>query len=233
MAALPSPVTFILGSRNAGCYLRLMGRASSTCAVILAAGESSRMGRDKALLPWPPQPARSVAAGTFLSASIALFDPYVDMVLVVAGKNERDLAPIVYAAGASLVVNPDPARGQFSSLQAGLHEVLNRGRDAAMITLVDRPPVKPATIAALSAAFEQALRQLKWAVVPEYQGKHGHPILVGREMIEAFLRAPDSSSAREVEHAHEEKIVYLPVDDPQIVANVDTPEQYAALPAPV
>jgi molybdenum cofactor cytidylyltransferase len=210
-----------------------MGRASSTCAVILAAGESSRMGRDKALLPWPPQPAGSVAAGTFLSASIALFDPCVDMVLVVVGKNEHDLAPIVYAAGASLIVNPDPPRGQFSSLQAGLHEVLNRGRDAAMITLVDRPPVKPATVAVLTEAFEQALRQWKWAVVPEYQGKHGHPILVGREMIEAFLRAPDSSSAREIEHAHEEKIVYLPVDDPQIVANVDTPEQYAALPAPV
>jgi len=193
------------------------------------------MGRDKALLPWPPQAGGSAAGGTFLSAAIELFAPYVDMVLVVVGKNEHDLAPIVYGAGASLVVNPDPARGQFSSLQTGLHEVLNRGRDAAMITLVDRPPVKPATIATLSAAFEQALRQLKWAVVPEHQGKHGHPILVGREMIEAFLRAPASSndseiSAREIEHAHEEKIVYIPVDDPQVVANVDTPEQYAALP---
>jgi molybdenum cofactor cytidylyltransferase len=201
------------------------------CGVILAAGDSSRMGRDKALLPWPPQPAGAVAAGTFLSAAIALFDPFVDMVLVVVGKNERGLAPIVYGAGASLVVNPDPARGQFSSLQAGLHEVLNRGRDAAMITLVDRPPVRPATIQALDEAFEHALSQSKWAVVPEFQGKHGHPILAGRELIEAFLRAPASSSAREIEHGHQEKITYLPVDDPQVIANVDTPEQYAALPA--
>src|ERR1035438_3301390 len=107
-------VTGILGSSEAGCYLRLMGRASALCGVILAAGDSSRMGRDKALLPWPPQPAGAVAAGTFLSAAIALFDPFVDMVLVVVGKNERGLAPIVYGAGASLVVNPDPARGQFS-----------------------------------------------------------------------------------------------------------------------
>ena len=224
-------MTGILGSSEAGCYLRLMGRASALCGVILAAGDSSRMGRDKALLPWPPQPAGAIAAGTFLSAAIALFDPFVDMVLVVVGKNERGLAPIVYGAGASLVVNPDPDRGQFSSLQAGLHEVLNRGRDAAMITLVDRPPVRPATIQALDEAFERGLLQAKWAVVPEFQGKHGHPILAGRELIEAFLRAPASSSAREIEHAHQAKITYVPVDDPQVIANVDTPEQYAALPA--
>ena len=186
------------------------------------------MGRDKALLPWPPNAA---AAGTFLSAMIQLFDPYVDVVLVVAGANQQSIAPVVYANGGSLVVNPDPARGQFSSLQVGLREVLNRGRDAAMITLVDRPPVSPATIQFLSDAFDEALLHSKWAVVPEYQRKHGHPILVGREMIEAFLRAPESSSAREVEHAHMEKIAYAPVEDPLIVLNIDTPEQYAELPA--
>ncbi len=140
------------------------------------------------------------------------------------------MAPIVYAAGASVVVNPDPERGQFSSLQAGLQEVLNRGRDAAMITLVDRPPVKPATIQLLSEAFDQAQLHSKWAVVPECQGKHGHPILAGRELLEAFLRAPASSSAREIEHAHLDEIIYVPVDDPEVIANVDTPEQYAALP---
>jgi len=205
-----------------------MGRAPSLFGVILAAGESSRMGRDKALLPLPPAGV-TVSSETFLSATIRLFAPRVDIVLVVVGKNERELAPVVYAQGASLVVNPDPARGQFSSLQTGLREVLNHGRDAAMITLVDRPPVRSATIESLAAAFEEALHRGKWAVVPEYHGKHGHPVLAGREMIEAFLRAPDTSNAREVEHAHEDKIVYMPVDDPLVAANVDTPEQYAAL----
>lgn len=210
-----------------------MGYASNLCGVILAAGESSRMGRDKALLPWPPPGATSTASETFLSATIRLFAPYVDVVLVVVGKNEGDLAPIVYAKGASLVVNPDPDRGQFSSLQAGLQEVLSRGRDAAMITLVDRPPVQPETIQTLATAFEKALHDRKWAVVPEYQGKHGHPILAGREMIEAFLRAPATSNAREVEHAHQAAIEYLPVADPLVAVNVDTPEQYAALSAGV
>jgi len=189
------------------------------------------MGRDKALLPWPPESPAPSLGETFLSAAIRLFAPYVDLVLVIAGKNADELAPIVYARGASLVVNPDPARGQFSSLQVGLHEVLNRGRDAAMITLVDRPPVKPETIQFLIEQFEQATAKSIWAVVPEYQGKHGHPILAGREMIEAFLRAPATANAREIEHAHQDKIAYVPVDDPFVVSNVDTPDQYAALPS--
>lgn len=203
-----------------------MGRTQSLCGVILAAGESSRMGRDKALLPWPP----SSISDTFLSATIRLFLSHVDVVLVVVGKNEAALAPVVYANGASLVVNPDPARGQFSSLRVGLQEVLNRGRDAAMVTLVDRPPVRMETIERLESAFERATTQRKWAVIPEYQGKHGHPILVGREMMEAFLRAPETSDARDVEHAHLSQIEYVPVDDPLVAINVDTPEQYAALP---
>jgi molybdenum cofactor cytidylyltransferase len=196
------------------------------------------MGRDKALLPWPPLAAGSapslVTTDTFLSAAIRLFFSHVDVVLVVAGNNEAALAPVVYANGASLVVNPDPARGQFSSLRVGLQEVLNRGRDAAMVTLVDRPPVQPETIAALEAAFGLAISMTKkkWAVIPEYQGKHGHPILLGREMLEAFLRAPEASNARDVEHAHQSEIEYVPVDDPFVTLNVDTPEQYASLNLP-
>jgi len=191
------------------------------------------MGRDKALLPWPPSAAGSATTDTFLSAAIRLFFSHVDVVLVVVGKNEAALAPVVYANGASLVVNPDPARGQFSSLRVGLQEVLNRGRDAAMVTLVDRPPVRMETIETLALAFERAATHRKWAVIPEYQGKHGHPILAGREMLEAFLKAPETSNAHEVEHAHQSEIEYVPIDDPLVAINVDTPEQYAALPPPL
>src|SRR5579872_4449342 len=94
-----------------------MARAPSFCGVILAAGESSRMGRDKALLPWPPQgPEPRVArTDTFLSANIRLLEAHTDMVLVVAGKNAPNLAPLVYASSASLVVNPTPERPRFST----------------------------------------------------------------------------------------------------------------------
>ena len=127
-----------------------------------------------------------------------------------------------------MVTNPDPTRGQLSSLQVGLREVLNRGRDAAIVTLIDRPPVKNRTVQALRIAFEAAPPSV-WAVVPEYSGKHGHPYLAGREMIEQFLREPLTGSAREVEHRHQGQIQYLAVDDPFVALNINTPADYAAL----
>jgi molybdenum cofactor cytidylyltransferase len=180
------------------------------------------------LLPWPPLAAgQSLSQDTFLSAAIrSLFS--TDFVAVVAGKNEATLAPIAYANGASIVVNPDPDRGQFSSLQVGLHEVLNRGRDAAVITLVDRPPVSSATLQTLRHAFESAPENI-WAVVPEFGGKHGHPFLAGREMIEAFLLAPPTATARDIERQHQGRIQYLPVTDPFVALNINTPADYAAL----
>ena len=187
------------------------------------------MGRDKALLPWPPPVAgQAISNDTFLSAAIRSLLLSTDFVVVVVGQNEPGLAPIIYADGASLVVNKDSSRGQFSSLQIGLSEVLNRGRDAAMVTPVDRPPVSPATLQILHDAFEAADPNT-WAVVPEFSGKHGHPYLVGREMIEAFLRVPATSIARDIEHQHQEHIQYVPVDDPLVALNVNTPEDYAAL----
>jgi molybdenum cofactor cytidylyltransferase len=206
-----------------------MTRAPSFAGVILAAGDSSRMGRDKALLPWPPPaPGQAASSDTFLSAAIHSLSEATDFVLVVVGNSEPALAPIVYARGASVVANPDPSRGQFSSLQVGLREVLNRGRDAAMVTLVDRPPVKGDTVQRLRDAFEAAGQNI-WAVVPEFAGKHGHPYLVGREMMEAFLRVPATSIARDVEHAHQAHIQYVEVDDPFVSMNINTPEDYAGL----
>src|SRR5579863_2973068 len=206
-----------------------MPRAPSFAAVILAAGESSRMGVDKALLPWPPAIAgQPQTKETFLSATIHSLSLSTDFILVVAGKNESAIAPVAYAEGASIIVNPDPDRGQFSSLQVGLHEVLNRGRDAAMITLVDRPPARPNTIQILREAFEAAGNDT-WAVVPEFSGQHGHPYIAGRELIEAFLQAPPTATARDIEHAHQAHIVYIPVDDPFVALNVNTPDDYAKL----
>jgi molybdenum cofactor cytidylyltransferase len=206
-----------------------MSRAPSFAGIILAAGESSRMGTDKALLPWPPQVAgQPLSKETFLSAAIRSLTLSTDFILIVAGKNEAALAPIAYANGASLVTNPDPSRGQFSSLQIGLHEVLNRGRDAAVITLVDRPPVSTATVLLLRDAYESASQNI-WAVVPEFSGRHGHPYLAGRELIEAFLQAPATASARDVEHRCQEHIRYVAVSDPFVALNINTPEDYATL----
>jgi len=206
-----------------------MTHAPGLYAVILAAGESTRMGTDKALLPWPPTAPGSPPTGqTFLSAAIQALAPFSDTVIVVVGKNEDNLTPVVYANGASLVRNPDPDRGQFSSLQVGLREVLSHGRDAAMVTLVDRPPANAATMKTLCSAFAQAASDV-WTVVPEYKGKHGHPFLVAREMIEAFLKAPPNANAQDIEHQNLRHIAYVAVDDPLVTLNIDTPGEYAAL----
>lgn len=216
------------------CYRFYMGRTSSLCGVILAAGESTRMGMDKALLPWPPAtPGAITSPGqTFLSAAIFALSPFTQEVVVVAGKNADNLAAAVYANGALLVQNPDPERGQFSSLQVGLYEVLARGCDAAMIMPVDRPPLSAATLEQLRSAFELALSLGRWGVAPENDGEHGHPLLASRELIEAFLRASPTSNAREVKRAHMQYIEYIAVPDPFVSANVNTPEEYEALSTP-
>jgi CTP:molybdopterin cytidylyltransferase MocA len=127
-----------------------------------------------------------------------------------------------------MVVNRHPEEGQFSSLRLGLQAVMNHGRDAAIVTLVDRPAPSDETIALIKSAFLASGEQI-WAAVPEHGGKHGHPIVIGREMIEAFLRAPASSNARQVEHDNQGHILYVTVDDPLVALNVNTEEDYEKL----
>ena len=199
-----------------------MGRAPAFCGVILAAGDSSRMGRPKALLPWGRE--------TFLSAAIRTLTAYTDLVIVVAGRNHEQLRPIVDANAAFLVVNHQPDRGQFSSLQIGLQEVLNRGRDAAIVTLVDRPPAAPATVHHLRNEYLRLIRADQiWTVIPDFNGQHGHPIVVGREMITLLLDAPATANARDLMHANQSRLAYVPVTDPYVTMNIDTPEDYERL----
>jgi molybdenum cofactor cytidylyltransferase len=197
-----------------------MSLSPSYAGLILAAGTSSRMGTDKALLPW--------RNGTFLSAAIHTLEATTELVIVIAGRNQQTITPVVYSTSAFLAVNPNPEEGQFSSLRAGLNEVLGRGRDTAIITLVDRPSPAVGTIQRLKQVFLAAPDNI-WAVVPEFDGRHGHPFIAGREMIEAFLRAPATSNAREVEHALQGHILYQPVDDPLVAVNVNTQEEFQQL----
>jgi molybdenum cofactor cytidylyltransferase len=201
------------------------------CGVILAAGASSRMGRDKALLPWPPVSAGAgdSGGGTLLSAAILALKPLTEAVVVVAGKNANAIAPVVGACGASLVENPAPERGQFSSLQVGLRAVLARDCNAAMIAPVDCPPLCADTLKLLRASFEQAVARDRWAVAPESRGRHGHPLVASRALIDAFLSAPVTSNARQFNRANSRLIEYVPVPDPFVSVDLNTPEEYAAL----
>lgn len=208
-----------------------MSISPGIAGVVLAAGASTRMGRDKALLPWK--------GSTLLGVTIDRIKRATELVIVVAGTNSESLKVEVFSRAAYLVINPNPEEGQFSSLRIGLQAVMNHGRDSALIALVDRPPAAAVTLEQMIARFRENGRETgkykKWAVVPESIdpatgiAKHGHPILVGREMIEAFLKADPTSNARDVEHTYQARIDYLPVNDPNILANVNTPEEFERL----
>ncbi len=208
-----------------------MSGAPNLCGLILAAGESSRMGSDKAMLPWPPLPpgVTTQPGPTLLSAAILAFEPFTRLVLVVAGNNAESVGVTAGACGAYMVRNPTPERGQFSSLQVGLKEALSRGCDSAMITPVDCPPLTAGSLERLCDSFQRALPQGIWAVAPENDGKHGHPLLVSRELIAHFLDAPHTSNAREVLHSHAQRVAYVSVPDSLEKAGLNTPEDYEAL----
>ncbi|MGH9481433.1 MAG: nucleotidyltransferase family protein [Terriglobales bacterium] len=225
-----------------------MSRGLRLWGVILSAGDSSRMGSDKALLPWPPRPpdaagagrgARAAGAlrpapnnaGTLLDAAILALKPFTVAVIVVAGANTPRLAGIAAAHGARLVRNPAPEQGQFSSLQTGLRALRAGGGDAAAITPVDCPPLMPASLERLVAALAPALDRGKWAVAPENRRRHGHPLLAGRELIAAWLAAPATGNARAINRAHEAQFEYVAVADAWLGVELNTPAQYAALAA--
>jgi molybdenum cofactor cytidylyltransferase len=198
--------------------------------LVLAAGDSTRMGIDKALLPWPPPSPNETSSSphTMLSAALLAFDPLTRFNFAVAGKNADAIATLVGACGAYLVRNPTPEKGQFSSLQIGLRAVLDRDCNAAIITPVDCPPLSASSLERLYHAFLGAQTADFWAVVPEHEGTHGHPLLASRELIDAFLKAPITGNAREVLRAHAHRVVYVPVPESLAKAGLNTMEDYAA-----
>jgi molybdenum cofactor cytidylyltransferase len=198
--------------------------------LVLAAGDSTRMGIDKALLPWPPPSPNETGSSphTLLSAALLAFDPITRINIAVAGKNADTIATLVGACGAYLVRNRTPEKGQFGSLQIGLRAVLDRDCNAAIITPVDCPPLIAASLERLRLAFLGAVAADLWAVVPEHEGTHGHPLLANRNLIDAFLKAPITGNAREVLHANASRIVYVPVPESLAKAGLNTIEDYAA-----
>jgi molybdenum cofactor cytidylyltransferase len=164
-----------------------------------------------------------------LSAALLAFNHFTRFNVVVAGKNADAIATMVGTCGAYLVRNPAPENGQFSSLQIGLRDLLDRGCNAAIVTPVDCPPLSPSSLERLHYAFLGALTAGFWAVAPEHDGKHGHPLLGNRDLIEAFLKADITGNAREVLHAHVSRVCYVPVPESLAKAGLNTPEDYAAV----
>jgi CTP:molybdopterin cytidylyltransferase MocA len=192
-----------------------MPRALSFAGVILADNVLSR--DEPTLPPWH--------GGRLLQAHIQVLQPHTDFVLVVAGSKAIPvLEPIVDANAAFLISDPQAKPGFFSSLRIGLQQVLNRGRDAAIVALLEHPPVSTETVRLLREALERSPRQI-WAVVPEHAGRRGYPWVAGREMIGAFLAAAPEQDADSVEQLYHDHICYVTVEDPLTADGLEATEK--------
>jgi molybdenum cofactor cytidylyltransferase len=184
-----------------------------TAGIILAAGESRRMGFPKALLRYREE--------TFLDTLIGLLGPHCTPLIVVLGAEAERIRGEVRRP-AEFVVNREWARGMTGSLQCGLRAVPPEAA-GVLFTLVDHPAVAPSTVDALLAEPRPLLR------VPRYQGRRGHPVWFRRGLIAEFLALAGNGAARDVVHAHAADTEFLDLDDPGIAADIDDPESYRQL----
>jgi molybdenum cofactor cytidylyltransferase len=186
--------------------------------IILAAGRSSRMGRPKALLP--------LGVKTFLAACSDGFLEVFDPVVVVLGHDADDIEE---RAGlderARIVRNPAYDRGMLSSLQCGI-AALPAETEAAAFTLVDHPAVRPATLRALADHFRDSGADV---VLPRFNSKRGHPVLARRSVLDELAALPAETSPKRLLRARRTEKSFLDVDDPGVVADIDTPEDYERL----
>jgi molybdenum cofactor cytidylyltransferase len=182
-------------------------------AIILAAGESRRMGRPKAFLPF--------RGGTFLSSIATAFDQRCSPVLAVFGFDAERLMRSAAASGVRAIENPDYRLGMLTSLQAGLR-ALPSDSEIILFTLVDHPVISLSTVDAL-------LRSAALIAIPRHQNRRGHPVLIRREIAAEFLAEPAESKVRDVIDRHAAEIDYIEVGDPGISDDIDDPALYEQL----
>jgi molybdenum cofactor cytidylyltransferase len=201
----------------------------SAAGVILAAGESRRMGSPKALLRYRGQ--------TFLDTLISLFAARCSPVIVVLGADADKIrnglsfhtscdtsfhTSCHTSPQATFVINPDYRTGQTSSMQCGLRAV-PADAEGVLFTLADHPAVAASTIDALAAQPRPLIR------VPRFEGRRGHPVWFSRALIAEFLALPAHGAARDVVYSHTDETEYLDVNDPGVVADIDDPAAYREL----
>ena len=187
----------------------------SLAAVILAGGASSRMGRPKALLPFRGE--------TILDRLIGLYLPFCSPVIVVLGHAPEAIRAGMARGGAvQIVVNPDPGRGQLSSLQCGLAQAPGD----VLFTPVDHPAIERTTVELLVYRMMIGTAPL---IAPSHAGRHGHPVLARAHVKEALLGLPPEAMAREAIQRYRGEAEYVEVDDPAVCQDIDLPEDYERL----
>jgi molybdenum cofactor cytidylyltransferase len=176
------------------------------------------MGEPKALLDYQDE--------TFIERLVRIYGQVCDPVIVVLGHHADSIRARVEGR-AEFVINEDPDRGQISSLRLALAAVPLDAK-GFLFTPVDIPAVEPETVNHLIHKFRHR-HHGKTLVIPQFKGKHGHPVLADRSLVDEFLALPPDGKASDVIHAHIANTEYVDVDDPGILVDVDDRETYRRL----
>jgi molybdenum cofactor cytidylyltransferase len=185
-------------------------------AVVLAAGESRRFGATKQLLPWEG----STLLGHVVDVALA---SGAQPVVVVLGHQADACRAALGRRPVQVVVNPDWAQGQSTSVRAGL-AALPDNVSGALFPLVDQPGVSPAVFNALIERHQATLAPVVW---PEHEGRRGNPVLFDRNAFPYLMRLTGDSGGRPVLQAFARHAERVPVPDPGVLLDIDTPDDYA------
>jgi molybdenum cofactor cytidylyltransferase len=184
-------------------------------AIVLAAGESRRMGMPKPLLRFGDT--------TFLERIVSVLeDSGVDRITVILGSQAETIRASVDLSRVDVVVNNDYLSGQLSSLIAGLRRVPPE-TSAILLCLVDNPFITTDVIGQIALAFRKTGSPI---VLPAFDGRRGHPALFARSVFEELLQAPADEGARHVVYANEDRVLEVAVDEEAVLASIDTPGDY-------
>ncbi len=185
-------------------------------AVILAAGESSRMGSPKALVAYQGRP--------FLEHLIEVTQhPQVGLRRIVLGAQAEEILSQLKLDRATVVVNPDWNKGQLSSIHAALRSLPAGTTDGMLLCLVDHPLITAALVGEL---IEQFYVSGKPIVLPTYKGKRGHPVVFSSKLYPELLAAPLATGARAVVWAHAGEVLEVPTIEEGVVLNLNDPETF-------
>lgn len=186
-------------------------------AILLAAGQSKRMGELKQLMPFGQSTIVEQAVDNLLGSA-------VNEVIVVVGYKAEDVIKAIAAKPIKLAINPDYEQGMSTSIIAGLNLVHGRVQ-GVMLVLGDQPLVNSQTINSL---IEEFYNHDKGIAVPTYQGKRGHPIIFAIKYKEQLLKLKGDMGGRQIIKDHPDDILEVAVNSESIVADFDTTDDYQA-----
>ncbi len=187
--------------------------------VVLAAGESRRMGKLKALLPFGDRTVIEQVIDNLLRADL-------DGVTVVLGHRASGIAAVVTSLPVQILYNADYREGMTSSVQVAFGQI-EPVPEAYMLALVDQPHLGHEPAQRVLAAHRQTPH--KGLVIPTYQGKRGHPIVIGRQYRQEVLALGRDQGLNQVTRGHPEDTLEIPLADDVILQDMDYPEEYEAV----